>query len=109
MKSFTNLVLCDWRSERVDVHVRASLSSGGELKFSGQDLGPYVEEVWGDLDYEYWYSFDRENTEKLLTVIHGEEDPEAALLREFSGEGGCRRLREVCEANGIRYSFFSYA
>ena len=108
MKDFTGLVLCDWKSQRVDVHVKASLSNG-ELTLSGQDLGPYVEEVWGDLDYEYWYSFDRENTKKLLSVIHGEEEPDKALLHVFSGTDGCIRLREVCEKSGIEYDFFSYA
>ena len=36
------------------------------------------------------------------------KDPESALLREFSGEGGCRALREVCRKNGIQYRFDSY-
>ena len=66
------------------------------------------ERIWGDADYEYWYELDKENTEKLLSVIHGEEDPKAALLREFNGEGGCRVLRELCKNNGIQYKFHSY-
>ena len=44
---FTGLVLCDYRSERVDVHVRASVV-GGALHLSCQDRGPTVEEIWGD-------------------------------------------------------------
>ena len=107
MKEFSRLVLCDWSNDNVEVHVSATLA-GGRLSFAGQDLGPLVEEVWGDLDYEYWYYLDQENTEKLLAVIHGEEDPEAAVLREFSGEGGCRAMREICEKNGIEYRFNSY-
>ena len=108
MKDFNGLVLCDYRSRKVDVHVKADCAQG-VLSISGQDLGPYVEEVWGDSDYEYWYSFDQEGTSQLMSAIHGENDPEAALLREFSGESGCRRLREVCRKNGIEYKFHSYA
>lgn len=26
----------------------------GTLKISGHDMGPFVEEFWGDDDYEYW-------------------------------------------------------
>ena len=107
MKDFI-LELCDWYSDRVEVHVRAKMNDGA-LTFEGQDLGPYVEDFFGDLDYEYWYIFDQESTGRLLHVIHGEEDPEAALLREFSGEDGCRRLRKVCMDQGIQYGFFSYA
>ena len=55
MKNFVGLELCDYRSEKVDVHVRASIMDG-KLSFECQDLGPAVEEFWGDEDYEYWYS-----------------------------------------------------
>ena len=107
MKDFNNLVLCDYRSENVDVHVRASLTNGF-LSISGHDLGPFVEDSWGDEDYEYWYEFDRKNTEKLIAAIHGEEDPEAAMFREFSGEGGCSKLRSLCDKKDIEYHFSSY-
>ena len=107
MKDFKNLVLCDYRSERVDVHVRASLTDGS-LTVSGHDLGPFVKDFLGDDDYEYWYEFDRENTEKLMAAINGEEDPESALLREFSGEDGCSKLRDLCNSKDIKYRFFSY-
>ena len=107
MEGFMGLTLCDWHSDRVEVHVRASLSDG-VLTISGHDLGYLVEEAWGDSDYEYWYSLDRENTDRLLRVIHGEQDPQEALLREFSGEAGCRKLVEICKKHGIRYSFDSY-
>ena len=108
MEDFRNLVLCDWHSARVDVHVSAELKDG-ELTLSGCDNGPAAEEFWCDSDYEYWYSFDRVNTQKLLSAIGGEADPQAALLREFSGEGGCRRLRAFCEENGIACRFGSWA
>ncbi len=107
MKNFNGLVLCNYRSDRVEVHVRASIEASA-LTVEGQDLGAAVEQFWGDSDYEYWYSFDAENTAKLLSVIRGEQDPESALLREFSGESGCRALREVCRKNGIQYRFDSY-
>ena len=108
MKEFTNLVLCDYRSKCVDVRVSATLADG-TLRISGQDLGPYVEDYWGDSDYEYWYSFDEENTARLLAAIHGEDDPETALLHAFSGEHGCSELRSLCARKKIEYSFFSYA
>lgn len=108
MKDFTGLELCNDCSKRVDIHVRASLRNG-ELTVSGQDLGPYVEEFWGDSDYEYWYSFDRQNTETLFRAIDGTDDPEKALLKRFGGKNGCMALRNFCKQNKIKYDFFSYA
>lgn len=107
MKEFSGLVLCDSRSERVDTHVRASLL-GGALHISAQDLGPFVEEFWGDLDYEYYYDLTPKNTARLLEVIGGKEDPEKAVLENFGGDDGCRRFREICEENDIPYKFYSY-
>ncbi len=107
MKSFRSVVLCNYHDERINIHVHADLQNG-ELTLSGHDYGQPVDEIWGDSDYEYWYHLDKENTEKLLAVIHGEEDPKAAIKREFSGKGGCRALRELCNKNGIKYEFHSY-
>ena len=107
MKEFRGLELCDLRSKRIDMHVRADLVDG-KLTISGHDLGPNVESFWGEAEYEYWYSFDEENTGRLLTAIHGEEDPEGGLMKRFSGEKGCRALCRFCEQKGIEYSFFSY-
>lgn len=107
MKDFTGLELCNEHGLTAEVHVRASLTDGA-LTFAGHDLGSYVEDFWGDSDYEYWIELDKENTGKLFALIHGEKDPEAALRREFSGLEGCSRLREMCTENGIKYSFFSY-
>lgn len=107
MKEIRHMILCDSHSDRVDIHVSASLI-GGRLSLSCQDLGPAVEEFWGDEDYEYWYTFGQEATAKLLTVINGTEDPEAAIFRNFSGPEGCRKLRALCYKEGIKYRFDSY-
>ena len=106
-KSFQDLVLCEYRSDDLDVHVRAFMAGPG-LYISASDLGPSVEKFWGDLDYEYYYSFSPAETEKLLHLIGGTKNPRAALLREFGGLSGCSRLEKFCEKEGIRYNFWSY-
>ncbi len=107
MNDFKHLVLCDDRNSNIEVHVWADLIDG-KLTISGQELGNSVEEFWGDKDFEYWYSFTESETEKLISALHGENDPEAVLIKEFGGRNGCRNLREFCEKKGIEYSFFSY-
>ena len=107
MKEFKNLSLCDYRDDRIWINVRVSLLDGS-LELSGHDLGKSVEEFWGDDDYEYWYRLSAGATQQLLHTIGGTNDPEKALRREFSGPDGCRKLRALCDAHGIRYEFFSY-
>ena len=35
-------------------HLSAEIRESGDLVLEGQDLGPLVDSVWGDSDYEYW-------------------------------------------------------
>ena len=108
MKEFRNLTLCSYTSEHLSVHVTADLIDGA-LTLSCQDLGPAVETFFGDSDYEYWYSFTKEDTEKLFQKLNAADHPAEALLERFSGESGTRKLTEYCREHGIEYSFFSYA
>jgi hypothetical protein len=34
--------------------VRLTLEDDGAIKMDAQDMGPIVEEIWGDSDYEFW-------------------------------------------------------
>lgn len=105
--NMSQVILCDVRRSDLWIRVWATITDG-RLMISGQDLGRFVEKIWGDSDYEYWYNFSREETDKLLRAINGKKNPAKALLREFSGESGCMRMSELCEANGIEYEFSSY-
>ena len=75
MKDVKNIDLCSSKEKDLQINVWASITDGA-LTVSGQDLGRYVEDSWGDSDYEYWYTFTAEETAKLLDVIGGVEDPE---------------------------------
>lgn len=102
-----NVELCDEGNEQISIHVRANIEDGF-LTVSGQDLGSFCEEFWGDSDYEYFYHFSVEETEKLLAAIGGNKNPAEALTERFSGVNGCQKLRELCEKENIRYEFSSY-
>ncbi|MEO4005041.1 hypothetical protein [Flavobacterium sp. CAU 1735] len=103
--------LCEYRDgSRLSVNVWAAINSG-RLLISGQDLGDFVKERFADSDYEYWYSFDVENTKVLITKL-SEQNPtldiKALLTENFSGLDGCRNLRDFCKEFDIRYDFSSY-
>lgn len=105
-----NKVLCDYKLKNASVYVEASIN-GGKLLISGQDLGSLVEELFHDSDYEYFYSFDEENTRKLLgSLKSGAEIDELLnlLADKFSGVDGCRLLRCHCEEKKIQYKFNSF-
>lgn len=103
--------LCEYRDgSRLSVNVWATISNDS-LLISGQDLGDYVKERFHDDDYEYWYSFDVENTQLLITKL-SEQNPEgtikAILAENFSGLDGCSNLRSFCQKFDIKYNFSSH-
>jgi len=105
--AFDQLVLCNEKTPNVQVYVMATLSNGC-LKISGQDLGEAPKSIFGEDEYEYFYDFDRENTKRLFALLTPEkQDVAEVLVREFSGMDGCRKLREFCDVNRIKYSIFT--
>jgi len=101
-------VLCNEKTSRVKVNVWAEISEGC-LTISGHDLGEAVMDVFGDIDYEYYYEFDQQNTERLFNLLNTEgQSVNEVLTHKFGGMDGCRIMREFCEANNIKYSFFSH-
>jgi len=104
------ITLCDENLGRVSVHVEASIRDG-ELLISGQDIGSLVGEIFKDSDYEYYYSFDKENTKKLLKTLQPDANQDmllSLLADRFSGVDGCSLLRKHCEDEGITYKFHSF-
>ena len=104
--------LCNYKSERVDIDVRACIEDGC-LTIEGQDVGKSTKEFWGDSDYEYWYKFDKGATEKLCQLLTKRcTIIETALLQvlkqKYSGIDGCKKLRNFCDKNDIDYKFSNY-
>ena len=53
-----------------DVRVlEAYVAKNGDLVLEGQDLGPKVEEIWGDTDYEYWRTVPAKHVPKVLLQL----------------------------------------
>jgi hypothetical protein len=104
--------LCRCKTARLEVHVSASIRDGG-LLISGQDLGPDVEEFWGDSDYEYFYSLTLDDTRKLHDLLKTDSKQDIGLLEliklYFSDLDGCDNFKKYCDQHDIQYSFFNYA
>ncbi len=105
--NFDQFVICDEENSRIAVKVWVEVSDGC-LIISGQDLGDAAEEAFGDYEYEYFYTFDRKNTEDLFALLNiNSQNLNIIFIKKFSGMNGCRGLRDLCDANGILYGFFS--
>lgn len=102
------ITLCDEKTEALWVSVRAYIKDG-KLTIEGQDLGEAPKEFFGSDEYEYYYFFDKDNTNKLFQELSETGNhPISEFQQRFSGLTACRDLREFCEKREIKYRFESW-
>ena len=85
-----------------DLFILRAYLNGSSLVLEGQDFSKVAEEGFGDEKYEYYYSFDPENTEKLKTVFNT-DDILNALVFYFNNDMNNKKFRELCDSNDLFY------
>ena len=82
------------------IYIDVSINENGDLLFSGQDIGSAPEEIFGDLDYEYWLTVPAVEKDKLLLAL---------IEKHYAGDAlVVSTLREFMESREIPCSFFSH-
>ena len=74
--------LIEKETEAISISLNAQVNPDGSLVLSGQDLGQYVEEFWGDLDYEYFIIIPRDQKPVLLRRLLVEADRSQISIRQ---------------------------
>ena len=90
----------EWKTEEglESTTISCRFLESGALKFEGHDIGPSVETLQGDSDYEYWMEISAEDIEHFLPMI----------LKEAFNKTDCltfERIRDLCRANDIECNF----
>jgi hypothetical protein len=49
--------------------LKAVVTVAGDLELQGQDIGPGVERIFGDSDYEYWHKVTAEHVPLVLLQL----------------------------------------
>jgi hypothetical protein len=81
--------------------VMVTLEPDGTLMLDAQDMGPLVQQVWGDSDYEFWRRVRPEAAGKLAFAL---------LKKIYAGrEQAVDELRALCVAEGVACENGSYA
>ena len=78
--------------------IRAAFDANGNLKIDGQDMGPTVEQFFGDSDFEYYLTIPKSEVQKFTLEV---------LKKTFNQEKqlGFYDLRDICEENGIKHHY----
>ena len=82
------------------IYIDVRITEKGDLLFSGQDIGDAPEEIFGDLDYEYWLTVPAAEKDKLLLAL---------IEKHYAGNSTViSEMREFMESKQISCAFFSH-
>ena len=82
------------------IHIDVRIEKNGDLLFSGQDIGDAPEEIFGDLDYEYWLTVPAAEKDKLLLAL---------IEKHYAGNSTViSEMRKFMESKQISCAFFSH-
>jgi hypothetical protein len=83
-----------------------------QLIFDGCDIGKKVEEIWGDSDYEYYYTIEPAQVEELYPVLGIINAERYALLVElknrFGGNSAYSKFGHFMTENNIKFEAFTW-
>lgn len=102
-----NTVITLYRVEnKGDLFILRAYLLDGALRLEGQDFSETAERMFGDEEYEYFYSFSLEATNKLLSILGGDNILDA-VNNFFNGKMANSEFFELCDDNKISYDFHS--
>ena len=81
--------------------IMVTLEPNGTVTVDAQDMGPLVQQVFGDSDYEFWIRVPPEGVGRLAFAL---------LKKLYTGrDRAVDELRDLCAAEGIPYEGGSWA
>ena len=104
-----------FKLERPDIKISMEMyfNEKGQLIFDGYDIGKTVEDAWGDSDYEYGYTIEAVEVDKLYSLLGIEDSNRHSLLSElkkrFEGNKAYSELGDFMTENNIDYSGSTWA
>ena len=103
-----------YREERADIKINMEMyfNEKGQLIFDGYDIGKTVADWWGDSDYEYTYTIEAVEVEKLYPLLGIASSDKHALLLEikkrFGGNEAYSKFGDFMSKNNIEYTAFTW-
>ena len=82
------------------IYIDVCIDENKDLLFSGQDIGNAPEEIFGDIDYEYWLTVPAAEKDRLLLAL---------IEKHYAGDAMVvSTLRELMESKDISCGFYSH-
>jgi len=101
-----SVILRNERTAKDSRYLEASLSAEGDLVIHGIDWGAEVTRIWGDSEYEWFWTIRANALPALKAVLQAENNLLDVLKTNFSDENAAN-LPSFLDQHGINYEFWS--
>jgi len=78
--------------------IRAAFDATGNLKIDGQDMGPLVEQFFGDDDFEYYLTIPKKELENFTLEVLKKTFNQTKPLSFYD-------LKDMCKDAGIKHHY----
>jgi len=84
-------------------HLWAQIDNNGDLIIAGQDLGPSVEQFFGEREYEWAHTIKKQYIPQFLELLN--QDPGADVMNVLQGYAGerCGLVRDAITAAADKF------
>ena len=100
-------------NSNIKISIQIYFNEKEQLYFDGYDTGKFVEETFGDSDYEYIYTIEPEEVNKFYPVFNLQEGDKSGLLqaikKEFSVNKAYSLFVEFMLSHNIKHERFTCA
>lgn len=112
LDDFNRVELYYVKNSKIEIINELYFNDIGQLIFYGYDIGLIVKEFWGDSDFEYDYTIEPAEVNKLYDIFKiGSGDKLSLLLelkRRFEGKNAYEDFGEFLDTSNIDYLPFSW-
>jgi hypothetical protein len=103
--------LFSFKATNIFINVDAFFAEDS-LVIEGQDIGKTVEDVWGEVDYEYSITVGPKEVKRLRSLFNIKDTAKDEFLRElarrFNGNYCWSEFRNYLDLHKIKYKSFVY-
>jgi len=97
-------------NSNIKISMQIYFNEKGQLYFNGYDTGKFVEETFGDSDYEYIYTIEPEEVYKFYPIFNLKDGDKPGLLqaikKEFSVNKAYSLFGEFMLTHDIKHQRF---
>ncbi|MEA5100213.1 MAG: hypothetical protein VB011_06820 [Bacteroidales bacterium] len=105
--------LYKFENDSIKIEINLYFNDIGQLIFDGYDIGERVKDCFGDSDYEYYYTIDSSEIQKLNSILNVKNGDRNSLLKELKKKFGHNEaytdFGNFMSENNIKFKAFCWS